>query len=242
MGDAGQYARWAWRRRDRRSASSRRWQARLPREVPRDHIVELPWALTCRFNPLIRAQYGPALTRLRSRPGIPQHATVAVSRAASAVWHGCPDLRRGRQAPRRIPPRPLFPGNRGGPERHNVKLALRDSGAHFVFTGPQAHERMPALLALADIGVAVRAATPTRRCASLASTGRRSKFSSTWQAAAVVTIDIPPLNRIVREAHEGLLYPAGDPERPDPRDRAAGRRGPARHTGPRGAPARGRAL
>ena len=77
----------------------------------------------------------------------------------------------------------------------------------FVFAGPQPHERIPELLALADIGVAPF---------DLSSHPPLTTFGFYWSplkvfeymamSLPVVTIDVIPLNEIVRPEHEGLLY------------------------------------
>jgi glycosyltransferase involved in cell wall biosynthesis len=102
----------------------------------------------------------------------------------------------------------------GGPELEGLRARVASWGlppGRFVFTGPQPHERVPDLLSLADIGVAPF---------DVASHAPLAEYGFYWSplkvfeymamALPVVTIDIPPLNDIVRQGREGLLFPTGD--------------------------------
>jgi glycosyltransferase involved in cell wall biosynthesis len=80
-----------------------------------------------------------------------------------------------------------------------------------VFAGPQPHERVPELLALADIGVAPF---------DLGAHPALTTFGFYWSplkvfeymamGLPVVTVDVTPLDEIVRHEKEGLLYKPGD--------------------------------
>jgi glycosyltransferase involved in cell wall biosynthesis len=70
------------------------------------------------------------------------------------------------------------------------------------------------LLSLADIGVApfdVASHTPLREFGFYWSPLKVFEYMA--MALPVGTIDIPPLNEIVREGREGLLFPTGDIDR-----------------------------
>jgi glycosyltransferase involved in cell wall biosynthesis len=102
----------------------------------------------------------------------------------------------------------------GGPELEGLRSRVASWGlprGRFVFSGPQPHARVPELLSLADVGVAPF---------DVASHAPLAEFGFYWSplkvfeymamALPVVTIDIPPLNEIVRDGREGLLFPTGD--------------------------------
>ncbi len=77
----------------------------------------------------------------------------------------------------------------------------------------QPHERVPYLLALADVGVApfdVAAHAPLSTFGFYWSPLKVFEYMA--MALPVVTIDIAPLNEIVRQGCEGELYPTGDIE------------------------------
>ena len=117
----------------------------LPPGTPRAKVIELEWgADTDRFHP---GAEGP-LPFMRP-PGV-----LAVFAGAFRSWHGAANLAR---AIRELESRgrtdigALFIGN--GPELARVKTEAANS-ANITFTGAIAHDRMPACLVAADIGVA----------------------------------------------------------------------------------------
>ena len=118
----------------------------LPHGTPREKIVELEWgADTLRFRP---GATGPLpFTR-------PPAGVVAVFAGAFRSWHGAINLAR---AIRTLHSRgrtdigAVFIGD--GPELPAVRAEAAGLD-HVVFTGPVPHERMPACLAAADVGVA----------------------------------------------------------------------------------------
>jgi glycosyltransferase involved in cell wall biosynthesis len=80
-----------------------------------------------------------------------------------------------------------------------------------VLTGPQPHNRVPLLLALADVGVAPfvpDAYAPLKAFGFYWSPLKVFEYMA--MGLPVVTPAIPPLDGIVREGLEGLLYPVGD--------------------------------
>ena len=116
----------------------------LPLRTPRSKVLEIEWgADTERFRP-----DAAGLAPFTQPPG-----TVAIFAGAFRKWHGAIQLahairtlgRRGR------PISAVFVGD--GPELSAVRAAARDL-PNVVFTGAVAHDRMPAALAAADIGVA----------------------------------------------------------------------------------------
>jgi glycosyltransferase involved in cell wall biosynthesis len=117
----------------------------LPHGTPREKIVEVEWgADTVRFHP------GAAGPLPFTRPA----GVVAVFAGAFRSWHGAINLARavrllharGRQNVGAV-----FIGD--GPELPAVRTEAAGLST-IVFTGPVPHQRMPACLAAADIGVA----------------------------------------------------------------------------------------
>jgi len=116
----------------------------LPPGTPTSKILEVEWgADTERFRP---DAAGPAPF---SRPP----GTVALFAGAFRKWHGAIHLATAvrRLHERGKPVSAVFIGD--GPERPAVQAALAGI-PHVVFTGAVPHERMPAALAAADVGVA----------------------------------------------------------------------------------------
>jgi len=116
----------------------------LPRDTPRSKVLEIEWgADTDRFRP--EADGAPPFVR---PPGI-----VAIFAGAFRPWHGAIHLATAitHLGKRGVPVSAVFVGD--GPELPTVRAAV-ETVANVVFTGPVPHDRMPACLAAADIGVA----------------------------------------------------------------------------------------
>lgn len=117
----------------------------LPRRTPSSKIVKLEWgADTARFHP---GAAGPAPF---ARPA----GTLAVFAGAFRNWHGAIHLARAiadLRARGRHDINAVFIGD--GPELPRVREASRGLEG-VIFTGAVPHDRMPAALAAADIGVA----------------------------------------------------------------------------------------
>jgi glycosyltransferase involved in cell wall biosynthesis len=102
----------------------------------------------------------------------------------------------------------------GGPELEPLRARVAAVGlppGRFVLTGPQPHDRVPLLLALADIGVAPFVPSvyaPLRTFGFYWSPLKVFEYMAL--GLPVVTLDIPPLNTIIRAGEEGLLYREGD--------------------------------
>jgi glycosyltransferase involved in cell wall biosynthesis len=186
----------------------------VPPEVGREKIHELPWGANVeRFDPSRRLQRD-AKKSLANELGLSLDYPVAAFVGSFRRWHGVEHFA---EAARRligmgVPISFLALG--GGPELEGLRARVAAWGlppGRFVFTGPQPHERVPELLSLVDIGVAPF---------DVASHAPLAEYGFYWSplkvfeymamALPVVTIDIPPLNDIVREGREGLLFITGD--------------------------------
>jgi glycosyltransferase involved in cell wall biosynthesis len=175
----------------------------LPVFVPRDRIVELEWgADTDAFTPDAKGE-----VPFTKRPG----AAVAVFAGAFRAWHGAVPfvqaIRRLRSEGRHDIDAVLIGG---GPElgRARAEAAGVDG---VTFTGPVAHDRMPACLAAADIGVAPFDVTahPPLQLAFFWSPLKVFEYMAA--GLPVVAPAIPRLARILGPSHEGVLY---DPHAP----------------------------
>ena len=170
----------------------------LPPGIPPDRIRVLEWgADTDRFHPSAGGE-APYV-----RPGA---TTIAIFAGAFRSWHGAINLVEAIKILRA----------RGEKEIGAVLWATapscRASGRRaagfdtIVFTGALPHERMPAALAGADIGVApfdVGAHAPLRS----GSTGRRSRCSNTWpRDLPVVAPAVDRIPSLVADGREGVLY------------------------------------
>ena len=98
-----------------------------------------------------------------------------------------------------------------GPERaHAEQLAAAWPG-RFTFTGAVDYDRVPELLASASVGVAPfnTAAHPALRSAGFFWSPLKV-YEYMAAGLPVVTPNLTPLNTIIRNEREGLLYPEGD--------------------------------
>jgi glycosyltransferase involved in cell wall biosynthesis len=179
-------------------------RAILPPWLSADRIVEIEWgADTDRFRP------GAAgAVPFERRPG----DVVAVFAGAFRAWHGAIRLV---EAVERLRARgvgsvaAVFAGD--GPELPAVRDAAGRVGGVTVL-GPIAHDRMPALLAAADIGVAP---FDVGRHAPLALGFYWSPlkvFEYMASGLPVVAPAIDGMRRILDDGREGLLYDEADPD------------------------------
>jgi glycosyltransferase involved in cell wall biosynthesis len=189
----------------------------VPPPVPRARIEAVSWGANVeRFRPELRAERAGELAALRAELGVPDEALVAVFVGSFRAWHGVQSFVEA--AIRLIPshPRLYFLAVGGGPELAPVRARVAAAGLgaasrRVIFTGPQPHERVPLLLALAGIGVApfVPAAYPPLRTFGFYWSPLKV-FEYMAMGLPVVTPAIPPLDTIVRDGQEGRLYPEGD--------------------------------
>jgi glycosyltransferase involved in cell wall biosynthesis len=172
--------------------------------LPPERVLQIEWgADTERIHP---GAVGVApFERLRSE-------TVAIFIGAFRAWHGAIALvhairrlhARGRQDIKAV-----LVGE--GPELDRVRRAAEGlSGV--TFTGPLPHDRIPACLAAADIGVApfdVAAHPPLAREFYWSPL---KVFEYMAAGLPVVTPRLERLAHIVRDGREGVLYDPADPE------------------------------
>lgn len=189
----------------------------VPPEVPRNKICELSWGANInRFNPSLRTTDGRRRAALKIDLGLDPEAPVAAFIGSFRSWHGVAHFV---EAARRLLERGAnlaFLAVGGGPELGPLREQVESwclPARRFVFAGPQPHERVPDLLALADIGVApfdLSAHPPLTTFGFYWSPLKVFEYMA--MSLPVITIDVTPLNNIVRHEQEGLLYQSGDIE------------------------------
>jgi glycosyltransferase involved in cell wall biosynthesis len=186
----------------------------VPPEIDRARIVELPWgAAVERF-----AVGGPG-AGVRDQDKVPVNpdprplTPTAVFLGSFRAWHGVLDFVRaaGRLLDTGRDCRFLLIGD--GPERPTAEaLAARWPG-RFTFTGAVPYEDVPRLLAGASVGVApfITAPHPALRAAGFFWSPLKI-YEYMAAGLPVVTPAIPPLDTIIRDGQEGVLYREGDLE------------------------------
>jgi len=176
----------------------------VPRHVPPGRILETEWGVDeTRFHP------GAAGAIPFERA---EGATIAVFVGAFRAWHGAGHLvdAIGRLRARgRHDIRAVLIGE--GPELPRVRRAAR-AVEGVTLTGPLPHDRVPACLAAADVGVAPFDAA---RHPPLALGFYWSPLKVFEYMASGLPVVAPRLDRlagIVRDGVEGLLYDPADPD------------------------------
>lgn len=172
----------------------------VPSDIPRANIVELPWGANvehfCIDRPPINAVHTPP---------------TVVFLGSFRAWHGALDAVRASSilAGQGRACHFLFIGD--GPQRAAAERLASRWREQFTFTGAVPYDDVPLLLAQASIAVAPfnTAAHPALRAAGFFWSPLKV-FEYMAAALPVVTVDIPPLNQMVRHGVEGLLYPEGD--------------------------------
>lgn len=173
----------------------------LPRQIPRERILELEWgADTERFHP------GAA----GSLPFTPPSGTVAVFAGAFRNWHGAIHLARAVRILRergRQDLSALFIGD--GPELPSVKAAA-EGVPGIVFTGAIPHAAMPAALASAHIGVAPFDIGAHKPLALGFYWSPLKMFEYMASGLPVVAPAVARIPQLVGHEREGLLYSLED--------------------------------
>jgi glycosyltransferase involved in cell wall biosynthesis len=193
----------------------REWQCRVAdlivtpsaRIIPasaRGRVLEIEWgADTERFRPDVS---GPAPFE-RAPDDV-----IAVFVGAFRRWHGAATLVRAIARLRaRGTPRIKAVLIGDGPELPATRAAAESVGG-ITFTGPLPHDRIPAALAAADIGVAPFDASAHPSLAIDFYWSPLKIFEYMAAGLPVVAPDLPRLRQIVRHAQEGWLYDAADPD------------------------------
>jgi glycosyltransferase involved in cell wall biosynthesis len=179
-------------------------RAILPAWLPDDRVVEIEWgADTERFRPGAEG-----VVPFERRPG----TVTAVFAGAFRAWHGAVHLV---EAIRQLRGRgvetisAVLAGD--GPEAPRVRRAAEGLQG-VTFTGPVAHDAMPALLAAADIGVAPFDVAAHAPLAIAFYWSPLKVFEYMASGLPVVAPAIDGMRRIVADGREGVLYDPSDPQ------------------------------
>jgi len=194
----------------------------VPAAIPRHKIIELPWGANVeRFLPRFgdketrrqgdKELGGAAIGRSLS-PGLPVSLSPNVVFMGSfRAWHGVTDVVRAALLLLEQGHALRFTLIGDGPERAAAEALAAPHAASFHFTGAVPYERVPALLAEADLGVAPfnTAPHPALRAAGFFWSPLKI-YEYMAAGLPVVTANLPPLNAVIRDGVEGALFPEGD--------------------------------
>jgi starch synthase len=185
--------------------------ATVPSPIPRDKIREIPWGANIEL--FDRASLDMLrIEQLRSRLN-PESRRVVLFLGSFRPWHGVSEFVEAAREIVRTRKDVLFLMVGAGElldETRAVMLRSRFAD-QIILTGAVPYEEVPYYLALADVGVAPfnTSAHPPLRVGFYWSPLKVHEYMA--MALPVVTIDVYPLNQIVRAGQEGLLYREGDP-------------------------------
>jgi glycosyltransferase involved in cell wall biosynthesis len=175
----------------------------LPAWLPVERVVEIEWGADIdRFRP-----GATGLVPFERKPG----TVTAVFAGSFRAWHGAVHLV---DAIRQLRERgvenisAVLAGD--GPEAPRVRRAAEGLDG-VIFTGPVAHDAMPALLAAADIGVAPFDAAAHAPLAIAFYWSPLKVFEYMATGLPVVAPGIDGMKRIVEDGREGVLYDPSDP-------------------------------
>jgi glycosyltransferase involved in cell wall biosynthesis len=188
------------RYRERLCREARALVAPIPDIVPsfaREKTVTVTWGANVdAFGP------GRRQDDERRRLGIPEGAVAVLFSGSFRPWHGVQVFE---AAARRLADRKdVFFVLAGGPEHGPAR------GYRGVRLGTQPYERMPAITAAADVGVAPYDTARLRQLSLGFYWSPLKIFEYMASGLPTVTIARPPLTEIVREGEEGLHFRDGD--------------------------------
>jgi starch synthase len=213
----GAMRRWAVRQGKWSSAIVTPLATTVPPGVPRRKIHELPWGANVeRFDPAIKKTQAVELQELADGLGLKRGVPVVAFLGSFRSWHGVGYFAEAARHMLSDGDDVAFLAIGGGPELEPLRAQIAEwdlEPDRFVLAGAQPHEKVPQLLALADVGVApfdIEAHAPLTTFGFYWSPLKVFEYMA--MALPVVTIDVPPLNGIVRHGREGALYPVGDIE------------------------------
>ncbi|MGB8648201.1 MAG: glycosyltransferase family 4 protein [Anaerolineae bacterium] len=184
--------------------------ATIPNEIPRDKIREIPWGANVEL--FDRAALDPArLSALGARLN-PQNRPVVTFLGSFRRWHGIREFLDMAQSIAAARADVLFIMIGAGEllAESRAWVAAAGLGERILLTGAVPYAAVPYYLALAQVGVAPfnTSVHPPLKLGFYWSPLKVHEYMAL--ALPVVTIDVYPLNRMVRHEQEGLLYREGD--------------------------------
>lgn len=184
--------------------------ATVPHSVSRDKIREIPWGANVQTFDRARLDVG-QVERLRAQVN-PKKRRVVLFLGSFRPWHGVVDFLNVAREIVRHRQDILFLMVGSGELLERARQTVKTNGmeGYVKLTGAVPYEQVPYYLAVADVGVAPfdTSLHPPLRVGFFWSPLKIHEYMA--MALPVVTIDVPPLNQIVRQGQEGLLYREGD--------------------------------
>ncbi|RJP58081.1 MAG: glycosyltransferase WbuB [Candidatus Auribacter fodinae] len=201
--------------RDFQMRSATRIIATLSSVVPpfvKERVMLVDWAANC---DLFDNENIPDTDKkaLRKKLGIRPDQPVVIFLGTFRAWHGVHHLPVIAAEVLKKIPDACFVTIGAGNERAAVELAVKDAGltGSFIFTGSLPYTTVPLYLSIGDVGIAPydRSAYPPL-----------IEFGFYWSplkifeymacGLPVVTIDVEPLNRLVKDGERGFVVPEGN--------------------------------
>lgn len=184
--------------------------ATIPATISRAKIREIPWGANVEL--FDRAALDrQRVEQLRAQLN-PQSRRVVAFLGSFRPWHGVREFVNVAQEITRTRTGILFLMIGSGELLNETRAFVDRNGLdkQIVLTGAVPYDQVPFYLALADVGVAPfnTAVHPPLRMGFYWSPLKVHEYMA--MALPVVTIDVNPLNQLVRAGHEGLLYSEGD--------------------------------
>lgn len=182
-------------------------------EPQRSKIVELPWGANVeQFDrDAILRERGPEVAALRRELDLREGQPVAVFSGSFRHWHGVDQLAEAALVVAKAVPDAAFLLLGSGPLLAEVRTTAASLGDRLITPGPVPYADVPLYLALATVGVAPFDPSrhePLRLFGFYWSPLKIFEYMA--MSLPTVTIRQPPLDEIIRDGEEGLLYPASD--------------------------------
>lgn len=184
----------------------------VPEEISRDKIIELSWGANVeRFAKLDNTVVPESLQLDRLFSTHTRNTPIIVFLGSFRAWHGTLELIQAgiHLLEKGIRARFLLIGD--GPERVVAEQMVAEWTDYFLFTGAVAYEHVPQLLSQATIGVAP---FNTHHHPALRAAGFFWSPLKVYEYMAAglptVTTNIYPLNQVVRDGQEGVLFQEGN--------------------------------
>lgn len=189
----------------------------VPRSIMPEKVFEISWGANVDlFDPATRTGRQAELNTLRATLGIPAGSPVVAFSGSFRKWHGVLEFVEAAAALHHRHPDLVFLMIGTGPLHAEVRRIIDQKGISnsFRLTGAVDYTQMPLYLSLASTGVAPFKTASYRPLQEAGFYWSPLKiFEYMAIGLPVVTIDVKPLNEMVRDGEEGLVYPEGNTDR-----------------------------